>query len=334
VDTKTRHILLIGGAGYIGAEMSKDLLKLNYKVRVLDVFLYKNKQAITSSLKSKNFSFVNGDFRDDKKLLKALKGISDVVLLAGLVGDPITKKYPKLSNEINYTGMKKCINNLNKKGLNRVIFISTCSNYGMRKETSLASENCKLNPLSLYAKSKVAIEKFILKKKGKVDYNPVILRFATAFGLSSRMRFDLTVSQFTRDLALKNDLLVYDADTWRPYCHVKDFSRLVLKVLTAEKKIVSFQVFNAGGNINNFTKRGIIKLILKFLPKAKVRFKLKGQDPRNYRVSFKKVKKILKFKPKYTVTHGIKELITCIKKNKFSEKEFINNQFGNFIINK
>ena len=102
MDAKTTHILLIGGAGYIGAEMSKDLLKLNYKVRVLDVLLYKNKQAITPSLKSKNFSFINGDFRDEKKLLKALKGISDVVILAGLVGDPITKKYPKLSNEINY----------------------------------------------------------------------------------------------------------------------------------------------------------------------------------------------------------------------------------------
>ena len=328
-----KHILLIGGAGYIGTVMAKDLLNLNYKVRVLDLLIFNNKKAILPLLKLKNFSFVYGDFRNYKKLNESLKDITDVVILGGLVGDPITKKYPKLSHKINNQGMKKCIEYLNNKKLKKVIFISTCSNYGLLNEKYLATENSRLKPLSLYAKSKVDVEKFILKRKGKVDYIPVILRFATAFGLSPRMRFDLTISQFTYELAVKKNLLVYDADTWRPYCHVKDFSRLVVKVLRAEKRLVNFQVFNAGGDINNYTKKKIVRLILKYLPNSTVNFKKEGHDPRNYKVSFKKVKSILKFKPRYTVPHGINELLKSIKKNNFSEKNFNNKQFGNFVIN-
>ena len=328
-----KHILLIGGAGYIGTVIAKYLLQLNYKIRVLDLLIFNNKKAILPLLKFKNFSFVYGDFRNNKKLNESLKQITDVVILAGLVGDPITKKYPKLSYKINNQGMKRCIEYLNNKKLNKVIFISTCSNYGLLNKKSLATENTRLKPLSLYAKSKVDVEKFILKKKGKVDYTPVILRFATAFGPSPRMRFDLTISQFTYELAVKKSLLVYDADTWRPYCHVKDFSRLVLKVLRAEKKLVNFQVFNAGGDINNYTKRKIVKLILKYFPKAIVNFKKQGHDPRNYRVSFKKVKSILKFKPKYSVLYGINELLRSINENHFPKKKFNNKEFGNFVIN-
>jgi len=147
------------------------------------------------------------------------------------------------------------------------------------------------------------------------------------------MRFDLTISHFTYELAVNKNLLVYDADTWRPYCHVKDFSRLILKVLRAEKKLINFQVFNAGGDVNNYTKKKIIKLILKHLPNASVDFKEKGHDPRNYRVSFKKVKNILKFKPKYTVSYGINELLKSINKNQFPKKKVNDKQFGNFVIN-
>jgi len=327
-----KHILLIGGAGYIGSVMAKDLLRANYKVSILDSLLFNNKKAIDPLIKLKNFNFIYGDFRNFKKLNKALHNITDVIILAGLVGDPITKKYPKESYKINDLGMKKCIRNLNKRKLNRVIFISTCSNYGLLATKYIADEKTKLKPLSLYAKSKVKIEKFLLKQKSKVDYSPVILRFATAFGLSPRMRFDLTISQFTYEIAVKKNLLVYDPDTWRPYCHVKDFSRLVLKVLKAEKKLIDFQVFNAGGDINNYTKRKIVELILKYLPKGQIKFKKEGHDPRNYRVSFKKVKNILKFKPKYTVSYGIKELLKKIRKKHFSEKKFNNKEYGNFVI--
>ena len=119
------------------------------------------------------------------------------------MGDPITKKYNKLSKSINEKGLKNLINNLNGLNIKKVIFVSTCSNYGLSKTKRKLNEKSKLNPVSIYARSKIKIEKFLINKKNKVDFSATILRFATAFGLSPRMRFDLTVNEFTRDLYLK-----------------------------------------------------------------------------------------------------------------------------------
>ena len=162
--------------------------------------------------------------------------------------------------------------------------------------------------------------------------NPTILRFATAFGLSPRMRFDLTVSEFTLELALGNKLLVYDAHTWRPYCHVKDFARLINIVIEAPKEKTSFNVFNAGGNINNATKQMIVDLILENIPNGKVNYQEHGSDPRNYRVSFDKVKSVLGFEPKYTVQDGIQELVTAIKNHVFDHIDENRNLYGNYEI--
>ena len=160
-------------------------------------------------------------------------------------------------------------------------------------ENKLANE-IELKPLSLYAEAKVEIEKYILENHNNKSTISTIW-FATAFGLSTRMRFDLTINEFTRYLALGKSLDVYDADTWRPYCHVIDFARLIEIVLNSDSKLVKNQVFNSGGDINNFTKRGIVNKIIYQIHGSKVNYVLKGSDPRNYRVSFQKVKSILNF---------------------------------------
>ena len=162
--------------------------------------------------------------------------------------------------------------------------------------------------------------------------NPTILRFATAFGLSPRMRFDLTVSEFTRELAVGNELLVYDAHTWRPYCHVQDFARLIQIVIEAPKDKVSFEVFNGGGDINNTTKQILVDNILQKIPKGKVRYQEHGSDPRNYRVSFEKVKETLGFEPKYMIQDGIDELIDAIQNHVFEHVDENPNFFGNYEI--
>ena len=267
---------------------------------------------------------------DASVLKKALEGITDVLLLAGLVGDPITKKYPEASQAINNAGIKNCINQLNGIGLEHLVFVSTCSNYGLIENFQLADEDFELKPLSLYAKAKVATEQYITSLKGKVDYTPTVLRFATAFGLSNRMRFDLTVSEFTREMALDHELLVYDANTWRPYCHVRDFGRLIDIVFQAPKENVAFEIFNAGGEVNNFTKQGIVDAILEQLPNAKVKYKEHGVDPRNYRVDFSKVKKILDFEPKYTIPDGIKEVLDAFENHVFDHVEDQRNIYGNY----
>jgi nucleoside-diphosphate-sugar epimerase len=254
------------------------------------------------------------------------------VILAGLVGDPITKKYPESSQAINLDGILQVTRSLNGRGLNRVIFISTCSNYGLIESGVAADETFELNPLSLYAEAKVAVERELLSLQGQVDFHATILRFATAFGLSPRMRFDLTVNEFTREMFLGRELLVYDAETWRPYCHVQDFSRVVDQVLLAPVEQVSFEVFNAGGECNNFNKQSIVDEILRHLPDAPVKYKEKGSDPRNYKVNFSKIRNVLGFKPEYTVSDGVVALISALQQNIFSRVEEQRNFYHNYEI--
>lgn len=327
-----KHILLIGGAGYVGTALSSHFLTAGYKVTILDNFIYNNQFAVQHFLGDPDYKLVYGDMGCAKSLLKASRDITDVVLLAGLVGDPITKKYPDESGKINMQGIQNTIDFFDGKGINKLIFISTCSNYGLIKEDELADENFQLSPLSLYAKAKVTNEEYLLEKKGKVDYIGVILRFATAFGLSSRMRFDLTISEFTRDLFFGEELLVYDEHTWRPYCHLRDFARLLEMVIHADNKSVYFEVFNAGGDINNYTKKMIVDEILKNLPDAKVRYGKHGSDPRNYKVSFNKVKNELGFEPHFTIEHGVKELVNALRIGVYADSINNKDKYGNYTI--
>lgn len=327
-----KNILLIGGAGYVGSVITEFLLRNNFAVTCLDRFLYNNEQTVLPFLLHENYKFLYGDICDQTSIEKALANIDSVIVLAGLVGDPITKKYPDTSKKINDDGILGLFRIINGKGIKKLIFISTCSNYGLIKNDELADENFELSPLSLYAKAKVAAERALLTELARYDFSPVVLRFATAFGLSPRMRFDLTVSEFTKDLILGKELLVYDAQTWRPYCHVKDFARLIAIVLEAPEETVHGQVFNAGGERNNFTKQGIVEIILKYLPDSKIAYKEHGNDPRNYKVNFTKVKSVLGFEPKYSVEDGVKELINAFQMKLFKNFENNMNFHGNYEI--
>lgn len=328
-----KHVLLIGGAGYVGTVVTSHFLKKGYKVSVLDNFVYNNQFAIAPYIGDPDYHFYYGDINDDEALRQASWEVTDVIILAGLVGDPITKKYPEASEKINVKGVQNCIDFFNGKGINHLVFISTCSNYGLIKDNELADEEFKLNPLSLYAKAKVANEKYLLDKKGKVDYSGIVLRFATAFGLSPRMRFDLSISEFVRDVFFGQELLVYDEHTWRPYCHVRDFARLLDIVINAGDEEVGFEVFNAGGDMNNFTKKMIVDGILKFIPDGKVRYGEHGSDPRNYKVSFSKVRQILDFEPQFSVTDGISELVNALQIGLYADSMKDKNKYGNYEVN-
>lgn len=327
-----KNVLLIGGAGYVGSIITSHFLREGYKVTVLDNFIYQNQFSIESFIGDPNYKFIKGDFSEKSSLEQASIGITDVVMLGGLVGDPITKSFPNESELINSIGVKNCIDYFDNKELDKFIFISTCSNYGLIKENELADENFELNPLSLYAKAKVSGELHLLSKKGKVNYTGVVLRFSTAFGLSPRMRFDLSVSEFVKELFHGNELLVFDEHTWRPYCHVRDFARLIDIVIQSPKSKVDFEIFNAGGEANNFTKKMIVDTIVKNIPHAKVKYGSNGSDPRNYKVSFAKVNNILNFKPNWTVEDGIKELINAFEIGLYSDVNENKNKYGNYQI--
>ena len=326
-------VLLIGGAGYIGTVVTDFFLK-KYQVTCLDNFIFNNEYAVDSFKNFKNYNLVKGDLRNKKICEKLIQNHDVIIILGGLVGDPITKKYPTESKIINLDGIKELIFLCEKKNDGKLIFVSTCSNYGLSETKDLLDENSALKPLSLYAKQKVEIENYILNLKSKIRISPTILRFSTAFGLSPRMRFDLTINQFTKSIYQKESLLVFDAETWRPYCHVNDFALALEKVIESDKKLTDFEIFNVGGEKNNYTKKQITELILKQLPQSnKVSFTNKKFDPRNYRVNFSKIENKLNFKIKFGVEEGIEEMIKFFEKNKIKMKDFNSKLYGNYSIN-
>ena len=326
-------VLLIGGEGYIGNVLSSYLLKKGLHVRSLDLLIYDNKICVEKKKDIKNYEFIYGDFRNSQVLSESLNEVEVVVLLAGLVGDPITKKYPEQSKQINYKGIQDAITIIStNKNIKKFIFVSTCSNYGVLDENIKANEDTILNPVSDYSLAKVEAEKLIIKTHDKSKEN-YILRFATAFGYSDRMRFDLTVNEFTRELYLKNKLIIFDKNSWRPYCHTYDFANVIFKLIDTESLNCSLKILNVGSNSNNYTKNDIVNLLSKKFKNIDIDFLDKGIDTRNYMVSFNKLNNIfpnLKFK---SIEEGMDEIIFYLRNNYFDNFTKNINFYGNYKIN-
>ena len=325
-------VLLIGGAGYVGMPVAQHFLNHGHEVVVVDNFVYGHQVTFLGMFGHAGLEFFNFDLASDegRQAIVAIFAECDfAVILAGLVGDPITKKYPAESLSINDIALKALMDEMSAIDGKRVIFVSTCSNYGLMPEGVLATEDSELSPLSLYAEAKVSNERYFLKKAKERNQVYTVLRFATAFGMSPRMRFDLTVNQFARSLAVGEELVVFDADTWRPYCHVNDFARLIALVFHSDDDLVKGQIFNAGGDENNYTKRTLVELIVSKLPSANFSYRENGSDPRNYKVSFEKVRGLLNFTPKYSVEHGVDEVLGCVERG-FFQKDVITNIYGNY----
>src|SRR5690606_5919552 len=197
----------------------------------------------------------------------------------------------------------------NEKGAQKFVFASTCSNYGkMDDPSAFVTEESKLAPISIYAETKVATEQYLLSQHKSNNCKPTCLRFSTVYGLSLRPRFDLTVNEFTKELALGRELVVFGEQFWRPYCHVYDLARSVVKVIESPEEQVAFDVFNVGDTAENYQKQMIVDEIIKQIPNAKVKYVSKNEDPRDYRVNFSKIKEQLGFELMFTVPDGIRQI--------------------------
>ena len=327
-----RSIILIGGEGYIGTVVRNFFLKKKFKVNSIDNVIYKQSLKIDKS--NKNFKFIKYDFAN-KKIFNFLDKLDheNLIVLGSIVGDPITKKYPNITKKINLEATERLLKYALKKGFRKIIFVSTCSNYGIFDKNSLAKENSRLNPKSLYAKTKVKIEKKLLKIVKKGNSEITILRFATAFGLSDRMRFDLTINQFVREIYLNKKIEVYDPYTWRPYCHVKDFANIIFQIVSKENvKRSKCEIFNAGSSKNNFNKMMLINKIKKYIKNFKIVLQNDSADQRDYKVNFSKIKKVYGFKKITSIDEGIKEILKELKKGKFKKLSNYKDRLGNYRI--
>ncbi|MCK5579892.1 MAG: NAD(P)-dependent oxidoreductase [Candidatus Omnitrophica bacterium] len=315
-----KKVLVTGGAGYIGSVLSRLLLDKGYQVRVVDCLFWGKEplQGVTSHL---NYEFKEGDIRDSQIYEEIFKDVDGIVHLAAIVGDPACKANPDLATEINWEASKALFDYAQKVGVERFVFASTCSNYGkMSDPNGYVDETCALNPVSLYAKLKVQFEEYLLGAPRK-GMTATPLRFSTAYGPSERMRFDLTVNEFVKEVVLGRELIVFGEQFWRPYCHTQDLADACLSVLEAEKDCIDRSVFNVGDIKENYQKKMIVDLIQERIPEMKVRFVKKDEDPRDYRVNFQKIRSVLGYQVQHRLPDGISELVGILEDGKIKNPD-------------
>jgi nucleoside-diphosphate-sugar epimerase len=307
-----RLVLVTGGAGYVGSIVVKELIDRGFRIRVLDALLHGNRDSVESWRGRPEYSFTQADVRDRSARRAALEGVWGVVHLAAIVGDPACARQPDLAREVNLDATRELLEDADSAGVERLVFASTCSNYGRIDGDAVATEEFPLNPVSLYAETKVSAELAVLAhSRGALATTCV--RLATVFGVSPRMRFDLTVNEFTRDVLLAQTLVVFGEQFWRPYVHVRDAARGIRLVLDAPRALVVGQVFNVGSSDENYRKLDLVRLLEERFPEMHVEFVHRAEDPRDYRVSFDKVRQALDFEVETRVPGGIDEVSELLR---------------------
>lgn len=311
-----KNILITGGAGYIGYQLVKQLLKRkDVFVTVLDSFIYES-DSLIEFRKNKNLNVIKGDICNIYDMVKVVKNADIVVALAAIVGDPACALDEEQTYSSNYHSTALLIQLCNYYKVKRLIFASSCSVYGA--SDNLLNEGSKLNPLSLYAKTRVMSEELIQKNINQ-NLEWIILRFGTVFGRSKRMRFDLVVNFLTANSFFTKKIDILGKDQWRPLVHVRDVANSLFLSIFADKSIVSKEIFNVGDNKLNVQIKDIAKKIGSKIKKIRINYKqIPSSDRRNYRVSFDKIRTILKFEAKYSIEDGINEIILFLSKNKIN----------------
>ena len=309
-----KKILITGGAGYIGSKLATKLVNLKFEVTVLDVLKFSS-TSLNHLFRHKNFKFVKGDVRNAKLIKKLIKKNEFIVPLAALVGAPLCEKNKKEAKSVNLNSIKTLMKNINKK--NKVIYLTTNSGYGIGEKNKYCDESSKLNPISLYGRTKVDAENIVMKNKNTIGF-----RLATVFGYSYRMRTDLLVNNFVETAINKKKLTLFEPHFRRNYIHIEDVVDAVIYSVMNFKKLKS-NVYNLGLSSANLTKFMLAKKIqnqLKYL-KIKIIKNKKDPDQRDYYVSNKKIEK-KGFKAKVKIEDGIKELINIFT---HSTDKIINN---------
>ena len=313
-----RHVLITGGAGYIGSLLTSELLRLKYRVTVLDSLLFGG-ESLVPFLHHPNFHFVKADVTEKRAVKDSLKGgwqkPEALIHLAAIVGFPACQAVGKqVAWRYNVEATKMAFGQAADLGVERFVFASTYSNYGLSEDGKPVTEESQLNPQSLYAETKIAAEEFLLSQKGS-SCAPLLFRFATLYGLSPRTRFDLIVNQFVLEAFTKRQLIIYQRGYSRSFVHIRDVARGVIMGLEAERSKIAGQVFNLGTDNGNYSKDDIVRLVLKRMPETVVEYKdlTFGGDMRDITVSFAKIKNVLGFDTTLDVDDGVREILFALK---------------------
>jgi nucleoside-diphosphate-sugar epimerase len=313
-----RHVLITGGAGYIGSLLTSELLRANYRVTVLDSLLFGG-EALVPFLNHPNFNFIKTDVTEPRAIRDNVRGEwpipQAIVHLAAIVGFPACQAVGhQVAWRYNVEATKMVFEQAADLGVGRFVFASTYSNYGLSSDGHPVTEESPLNPQSLYAETKIASEQYLLSQKD-APTAPLSFRFATLYGISPRTRFDLIVNQFVLEAFTRRELIIYQRGYSRSFVHVFDTVRGIIMGLEAPEEKVRGQVYNLGTPDGNYTKDEIVGLVLKRMPETVVEYKdlTFGGDMRDITVSFKKIRRELGFETTLNVDDGVREVLHVLK---------------------
>ncbi len=304
-----KRVLVVGGAGYIGSALLRRLLDSGYEVRLLDILLF-GAEPIEDLLDHPNLELQVDDCRQVDAVVRAVAGMDAVVHLAAIVGDPACEIDHDLTVDTNFLATRMLAEVAQAAGVRRFIFASTCSVYGASDE--VLDEHSDLQPVSLYAKSKIACEEILTNIKSDT-FAPTILRFGTIYGLSGRTRFDLVVNLLTAKAVTDGRITIHGGDQWRPFLHVDDAAAAIFAALEAPRHQVHGKTFNVGSDEQNHTIDQVANLIQSFVPSAEILQMGSDGDRRDYRVDFSRIREDLGFTPAWTIEMGINQVIEAIR---------------------
>lgn len=307
-------VLVTGGAGYIGSILVELLRERGYKVICLDRLFF-GKETLKKVIDDPKFELIQDDIRwFDPKILE---GIDVVMDLAALSNDPTGELDPQKTLDINYKGRVRVAKLAVEHGVERYIFASSCSVFGFQE--GLLTEASSTNPLTTYAKANLLAEQEILSIRGD-NFTPVVLRQATVYGLSPRMRFDLAINGMTLGFFKKGKIpILRDGNQWRPFVHVRDTSKAFILAMEAPGEKVSGEIFNVGANYQNYQIFPLAELVAESIG-LPFEYEWYGSpDSRSYQVSFDKISKVLKFKPQYTPKDGAKEVYDALRQGSITD---------------
>ncbi|MDR0311045.1 MAG: NAD-dependent epimerase/dehydratase family protein [Acidobacteriota bacterium] len=300
-----RKVLVVGGAGFLGSVLTRKLLARGFRVRVLDSFIY-DRKSLDNLAGDENLEIVEGDLRNIHTCVSALADIDAVVLLAAIVGDPASKVRPTQTIETNVLAAQALAMASKLHFIPRFLYASTCSVYGIGD--AILDEDAPLNPVSLYARTKIESEKIILGM-GDEYFCPTVLRMGTLYGFSPRMRFDLVVNTMSMKSHVNGGIQVFGGDQWRPLLGVEDAAEVYVRCLEAKLEDVGNQVFNVGSDAQNYKIDEVAQIISEALGGVPISRDQSNLDSRDYRVSFAKLSDILKYAPVQTIDGAAREIV-------------------------
>ncbi len=315
-----QKILILGGGGYLGCILARLLVEDNYDVTVLDRFFYEP-QSLQRMRGLNNITIHCGDIRDRELLEHVMEGKDAVVNLAAIVGDEACRINPGATVDINVRTIRLIARFARQAGVRRILHTSTCSTYG-KNCGGLLNENIKLEPLSLYAESKVESERVLMEETDNGTAPACcILRLSTLFGYSHRPRFDLVVNTFTGHAWKHGKITIFGGNQWRPFLHVGDAARALKTAIEAPADRVAGMIYNTGGEDLNLTIMQVGRMIREVLPRIELNVKAGSVDERDYRVDFSLIRENLGFDPAYSISNGVLELVHALDTGEMIDPE-------------